>query len=419
MSNQDRIKQLIAWIAQQATWKLILWALGGGVSVIVPVLLFFVVIAVIVNLTGTFYLGELTGVHLTNNPVQQTQWANQNKKIKDAYKTVAQEWKNGLDTQQQQIVESYQVYMPTSVLLTLGKFADNNYKSKDPQSVAQTYYQLLQPRFTWVQGKGKTITKYWTTSCTSNGDCRRYIATSVQSFTVWELRKAVVWDGTFTSKWSTQTIGAFSAQGTGTETIEPVMSSEQMAYHWNEFYAAAEKYKFTKSDVNPLWFDAIYSMQWAEYQAGNQNAYLSDPKVDQWGPLFGQPFQVIGAPIGTGHVANPAQVNEWITDAIALDSTYGIDSSWKDVIMQIIGIESGGNPLAYNPDAVEYYIHPPVYEHAEGIMQVMPSTFLAYEVPGHTSIWNPTDNIAAALRYIKADYGTPQKALASEATGGY
>lgn len=415
--NSGLLKKIASWAAQQAAWKLLLWALGGGIAIFMPALLFLIVIAVIVNLTGSFFLGALTGVHF-GDPAKQTQWTNQDAQIKQTYKTVAQEWKNGLDSAQQQIVESYQVYMPTSVLLTLGKFVDN-YQAKNQQTAAQNYYDLLTPQYTWAKGQGETITKDWAESCSQKKGCHRYIATSIQTFTVWELRKAVVWDGTFTSQWGTKTIGTFSPSGTGTKTTEPVMSSEHMAYNWGEFYAAAAKYKFKETDVNPLWFDAIYAMQWTEYQAGNPNAYLKDPNVDQWGPVFGQPSIVIGGPVGTGHVANPAQVNAWVGDAITLDASYGMGASWASTIVQIIGIESGGNPLAYNPDAVEYYTNPPVYEHAEGIMQTMPSTFKEYALPGHTDIWNPVDNIAAAMRYIKAGYGNPQKALNSESTGGY
>ena len=38
-------------------------------------------------------------------------------------------------------------------------------------------------------------------------------------------------------------------------------------------------------------------------------------------------------------------------------------------------------------------------------MQMVPGTFAAYALPGHTNIYNPVDNIAAAIRYIIARYG--------------
>jgi hypothetical protein len=435
-------KKTANWIAQQAAWKLLLWAIGGGLTLFVPALLFFIIISVIINTTGSFLFGFLTGVHI-GGKVTQAHWTNQDANIKTTYRNVAAQWETGMDATQQQIVKQYQAYLPTSVLLTFGKFVNNYNKGNGQQTAAQNYYNdlLAAPYlwqgtgtlpggqavnytihahpYAWVKGQAETITKYWAESCSPKGGCYRYIATTITPFTVWELREAKVWDGDFTSQWKTETIGQFAPDGTGTETIEPVMTAEHMAYNWSRFYAAAAKFKFTKTDVNPLWFDAIFSMQWAEYQAGNGDAYLNDPNVDQWGPEFGQQVIVLGAPVGKGHVANPVQVNQWINSAITLDSAYGISSSWVPIIVQIIGIESGGNPKAYNPDLVEYYVNPPTYEHAEGIMQTMPSTFGKYALPGYQNIWNPVDNIAAAMLYIKADYGNPSKALASESTGGY
>ncbi|EPZ44302.1 hypothetical protein AAC03nite_34960 [Alicyclobacillus acidoterrestris] len=362
-------------------------------------MLFFIIIAVIANVTGTFYLGSFTGIHLKN----QQKFTVEDQSIKNTYTNVANEWKNGLDTQQQNIVITYQQYMPASVLLTLGKFVDN-YKSKNQQSAAQSYYNLLAPKYTWVKGDGETITK----ERDSNG-----IVTHISHFTVWELRKSVIWDGTFTSTWGTKTIGGFT-NGVGTETIEPYMESENMTYNESEFYAAAKKYGFKQSVVNPLWFDAIYSMQYAEYQAGDQNANLNDPNVQQWGPIFGNSAPVVPpVPVGAGTVANKAQVEQWVNEAIALDAPYGITSSWMPTIMQIIAIEdASGNPYAENPILV-------MGQHATGIMQTLPSTFQEFEVPGHTNIFNPVDNIAAAMRYILKEYGDPAKALAEEANGGY
>lgn len=187
-----------------------------------------------------------------------------------------------------------------------------------------------------------------------------------------------------------------------------------MTYNESEFYAAAKKYGFKQSVVNPLWFDAIYSMQYAEYQAGDQNANLNDPNVQQWGPIFGNSAPVVPpVPVGAGTVANKAQVEQWVNEAIALDAPYGITSSWMPTIMQIIAIEdASGNPYAENPILV-------MGQHATGIMQTLPSTFQEFEVPGHTNIFNPVDNIAAAMRYILKEYGDPAKALAEEANGGY
>lgn len=397
--SKQAIRQIVGKVARQSLWKLVLWGIGAVVGLGFPALLFFVIVAVIVNLSGSFLLGSFTGVHLTGS---QQAWAKENKTIQQTYTAVADQWKNGLDSQQQSIVRSYQLNLPASALLTIGKFVDN-YQKPNQQSRAQAYYNLVAPRYTWVMGTKTTIHKYRVTVNTKNGPVR-VIRTSITTSTVWELRKAVVWNGTFTSTWVMQTTGGFPG-GVGTEIIEPIMVSEHMASNHSEFYAAAKQYGFNKSAVDPLWFDAIYSMQYAEYQAGNMYAYLQDPKVMQWGVVFGFAMTPPPALQGGTSVANPAQVKAWIGQALQLDAQYGIPTSWGPYILLMIGHESGGDPTVTNPNLVQYA--PGVYEHAEGILQTMPSTFQAYAVPGHMNIWNPVDNIAAALRYIQVEYKSP------------
>ncbi|MCF8567039.1 transglycosylase SLT domain-containing protein [Alicyclobacillus tolerans] len=397
--SRQVLQHLAAKMARQAAWKLVLWGIGLVVSLGGPALLAFVLIAVIVNVSGSFFLGSFSGVHLSGT---QAHWAKVNQQIQQEYTTTANQWANGLNAKQQAIVRSYQLNLPASVLLTMGKFIDN-YTKPNETGRAQDYYNLVKPKYTWVKGQGETIHKYWTTVQTKYGP-EQVIATQITYFTVWELRKAVVWNGGFTSTWGTKILGGFPG-GVGTETIEPWMTGENMVYDHRRFYAAAKQYGFQKTDVDPLWFDAIYSMQWAQYKAGDEFAYLLDPKVMQWGPIFGSPAVLSTPTPGSGHVAKPAQVKQWIQQALQIDAVYGIPSSWAPYIFTIISDESGGNPLEVNPQAV--YYAPGLYEHAQGIMQTMPSTFQEFAVPGHMNIWNPVDNISAALRYLQEKYHTP------------
>ncbi len=93
------------------------------------------------------------------------------------------------------------------------------------------------------------------------------------------------------------------------------------------------------------------------------------------------------------------QVRVELTDAARLT---GVGSSWVPWLELIANYESSGNPSAVSPVAVDG-------EHATGLMQMLPATFQRYALPGYTDIWNPTDNAAAAIRYIQADYGAPWK----------
>jgi SLT domain-containing protein len=91
-------------------------------------------------------------------------------------------------------------------------------------------------------------------------------------------------------------------------------------------------------------------------------------------------------------------VTGWLTAALKAD---GAPLAWLPALAWLTNAESGGNPLAVDPVAVEG-------EHATGLLQTLPSTFWAYEnpsVPG--GIDNPIANAAAAIRYIETMYGTP------------
>lgn len=48
-------------------------------------------------------------------------------------------------------------------------------------------------------------------------------------------------------------------------------------------------------------------------------------------------------------------------------------------------------------------------ENALGLMQVVPSTFRAHAMRGMDNIWNPVDNVVAAVRYIRGRYGSPYR----------
>jgi SLT domain-containing protein len=68
----------------------------------------------------------------------------------------------------------------------------------------------------------------------------------------------------------------------------------------------------------------------------------------------------------------------------------------------IIKHESGGNPGAINLTDSNAAAGDP----SKGLMQTISTTFNAYALPGHRSIYNPVDNIIAGVRYAIARYGT-------------
>jgi SLT domain-containing protein len=90
----------------------------------------------------------------------------------------------------------------------------------------------------------------------------------------------------------------------------------------------------------------------------------------------------------------------WIAKALALT---GAPSSWAPDLGTIALYESGWNPNAINLSDVNAKNGDP----SRGLMQVIMSTFLGYHQAGTSfNIYDPVANIAAAIRYIEAQYGS-------------
>ncbi|MHA3701420.1 transglycosylase SLT domain-containing protein [Jatrophihabitans sp. YIM 134969] len=110
----------------------------------------------------------------------------------------------------------------------------------------------------------------------------------------------------------------------------------------------------------------------------------------------------------TGHEApstRPAgDLDSWITDAKSALSAHGVDtSSMSDSDLRtLIQHESSGNPHALNNWDSNARRGIP----SKGLMQTIDPTFNDYALPGHTDIWNPTDNIIAGVRYGIERYGS-------------
>lgn len=124
--------------------------------------------------------------------------------------------------------------------------------------------------------------------------------------------------------------------------------------------------------------------------------------------LFGRQYR-IKLPGG----AAAGKVGDWITEALKKS---GLPAEWALPLAQIAAVESGernsdgtvkigtGNPKAYNPESVNG-------EHAQGLMQMLPSTFAANfkKLPKgfENDILDPVSNAAAAAMYIKGRYDDP------------
>jgi soluble lytic murein transglycosylase-like protein len=96
----------------------------------------------------------------------------------------------------------------------------------------------------------------------------------------------------------------------------------------------------------------------------------------------------------------PGNLNQWVSQAVSILNSTGTPANADD-INTIIKFESGGNPVAVN----DYDINAKNGHPSIGLMQTIRSTFNAHALPGHYDIFNPVDNIIAAVRYAQAVYG--------------
>jgi hypothetical protein len=93
---------------------------------------------------------------------------------------------------------------------------------------------------------------------------------------------------------------------------------------------------------------------------------------------------------------NGGNATSWLAAALGLTGT---PLSWLSGLQKLVNAESGGNPNAINKSTV-------LGQHATGLLQMLPSTFRANMLKGHGNIFNPVDNAAAAIQYIKSRYGS-------------
>jgi hypothetical protein len=103
---------------------------------------------------------------------------------------------------------------------------------------------------------------------------------------------------------------------------------------------------------------------------------------------------------GAGTMSAGAALTNWIRAAI---QATGVPLNWGPAILRRIRFESGGNRLAVN----NYDSNARRGTPSKGLMQVIDPTFRAYHEPGTSwDIFDAVANIAAAINYIRARYGS-------------
>lgn len=100
--------------------------------------------------------------------------------------------------------------------------------------------------------------------------------------------------------------------------------------------------------------------------------------------------------------AGGSGVGRWKKTAIkALKMTGQYSKNNLSLLMNQMKSESNGNPKAINNWDSNAKRGTP----SKGLMQVIDPTFQSNKYPGHGNIWNPLDNMLAAIRYTLRNYG--------------
>ena len=102
----------------------------------------------------------------------------------------------------------------------------------------------------------------------------------------------------------------------------------------------------------------------------------------------------------------PAQVSSYIHAALRITHE---PQTWAKPLRWIAWQESRFYAHTVDGVAVTNATLSGQSEHAEGLMQVVPTTFARHAMRDRRNIWNPVDNVAATISYIRGRYGSPYK----------
>jgi LysM repeat protein len=112
------------------------------------------------------------------------------------------------------------------------------------------------------------------------------------------------------------------------------------------------------------------------------------------------------------HPAAGSSLSGWINQAIGVLKAHGYAVSYQAVYETAMH-ESSGNPDAVDrSDSNAAAGHPSI-----GLMQTIQPTFDEYALKGYGDIYNPVDNIIAAVRYAAANYGSLDDVVAERCGG--
>ena len=139
--------------------------------------------------------------------------------------------------------------------------------------------------------------------------------------------------------------------------------------------------------------------------AANFSSWDSTRTLDTLNPIvnYGEKNMARGDMSMVGPLPPGDPINRWAPLAASAFAAKGLGTENVPNLIRQIGVESGGNPLAYNDWDRNYTSGKP----SKGLLQTIPSTFAAHAAPGYnTNIWHPPSNFMSAIDYAWGKYGS-------------
>lgn len=158
--------------------------------------------------------------------------------------------------------------------------------------------------------------------------------------------------------------------------------------------------------TNPNVIEPGWTLALPSGASASNSASYSAHSVARTSPATGHSSTSQATQPGSG------SLKSWIYQAISILNAHGYTVSYQAVYETAMH-ESSGDPNSVNrSDSNAAEGHPSI-----GLMQTIQPTFDEYALSGYGDIYNPVDNIIAAVRYAAANYGSLDDVVAERCGG--
>jgi hypothetical protein len=381
-------KDVFAWLSKQ-----MVLSLGCGGTLGLAALLI-VGLSLFGFLIGD-YQGTGQGVVNGGNVTLDDVTIAQDTALQTTYQEAATQWQKGLTQDQINQVEQQQVDLPAAVLMAIGKMENN----MDPPN-ADTYYQYLQPRYTWDTFTDVTI-RYSTVCDPNTNECHTHSQETDTPVTM--LMTANTWDGTLTNtyKW-VETMQGTTSDGVYTKKI--VLDKSNRVYDWSRVW---NLFQHVPTKDGHIIGNTRENEDTLAGLIGAVDYGVTDPEVQKMitQVLFTGGVQLSGIPYVSTAVPSGDTIQNILHYKDAIEAAAKMFNIPAVLIAGVMYQESGGNQL----DSSGHILTSSAG--ALGLMQMLPSTAAGLTVNGqpvggkaYAYLSNPATNILLGAEYLSELY---------------